>query len=156
MHTPHVMSGGRYPVLRSLAIIYVVGGALAAVSTILSLGYILFGTRFGGTEKLIMCIGALTAGFFLVLTMFAVAEVLKLFIDVEHNTRMAVPGRMGMPAMAMPGSGGVMVTESVTVATSGGDNGVPMPAPAATSAAHVNRMSHLDEETAEAALIRGH
>jgi hypothetical protein len=154
------MSGGRYPVLRSLAIIYVIGGALAALSTILSAGYILLGTRFAWSDKLIMCVGALTAGFFLVLTMFAVAEVLKLFIDVEHNTRMAVPGRIGMPAAAMtpaiPASGGMVVTESVTVATSDGNGAPMMPALAATSAAHVNRLHQLDEETAEAALLRGH
>ena len=44
MHTPHVLSGGRYPVLRALAIIYVIGAGLALVSTLIGVGYALFGT----------------------------------------------------------------------------------------------------------------
>ena len=42
MHTPHVRSGGRYPMLRALAIIYVIGAALAAVATVIGLFYLLF------------------------------------------------------------------------------------------------------------------
>src|SRR5687767_13863649 len=92
MHAPHVLSGGRYPVLRSLAIIYVIGAGLAAISTVIGVLYALFGTDFAWTDRLIITLGALTAGFFLVLTMLAIAEVLKLFIDVEHNTRAAATG----------------------------------------------------------------
>src|SRR5436190_18221480 len=97
MHKPHVQSGGRYPVLRALAIIYVIAAGLAALSTLVTLIYIPF-SHFAWSDKLIMAAGAIGAGFLLIVSLLAVAEVLKLFIDLEHNTRMAVPGRMGMPA----------------------------------------------------------
>jgi len=128
MNKPHVMSGGRYPVLRALAIIYVIGAALSALSTIVALGYILFAARFEWTDKLIMFFGTLAGGFILAVTMLAIAEALKLFIDVEHNTRMAVPGRIGVASSLSP----------EVVRTDGG------------------RLADLDEETAEAALLRGH
>ena len=34
MHSPHVVSGGRYPVLRALAIMYVLGAGLAVLSVL--------------------------------------------------------------------------------------------------------------------------
>ena len=131
MHTPHVMSGGRYPVLRALAIIYVIGAALAAVATVIGVVWALAAGAGAGTDRLIIAAAALGGGLFVVISMLAIAEVLKLFIDVEHNTRMAVPGRIGMPA-------------SVTPEVARSDGG------------HVNRLDALDEETAEAALLRGH
>jgi hypothetical protein len=131
MHTPHVMSGGRYPVLRALAIIYVIGAALAAIATVIAVIWALAAGAGAGTDRLIIAAAALGAGFFVVISMLAIAEVLKLFIDVEHNTRMAAPGRIGMPA-------------SVTTEAVRNDGG------------HMNRMEALDEETAEAALLRGH
>lgn len=131
MHTPHVMSGGRYPVLRALAIIYVIGAALAAVATVIGVIWALAAGAGSGTDRLIIAAAALGGGLFMVITMLAIAEVLKLFIDVEHNTRMAVPGRIGMPA-------------SVTPEVARSDGG------------RVNRLEALDEETAEAALLRGH
>ena len=133
MHKPHVLSGGRYPVLRSLAIIYVIGSALVALSTIITLGYVLFAARFAWTDKLVMFAGALAAGFLLVVSMLAVAELLKLFIDIEHNTRMSsANGRIGMPATMTPAD---------IAATDGG---------------RIGQLATLDEETAEAALLRGH
>jgi hypothetical protein len=80
-----------------------------------------------------MSIGAIVAGFFVVVSMLAVAEVLKLFIDVEHNTRTGGAGARGM----------VVETPTSTVVVSGGDG-------------RTNRLDALDEETAEAALLRGH
>jgi hypothetical protein len=133
MQRPHVMSGGRYPVLRSLAIIYVVGAALAALATLVTLIYIPF-SNFAWTDKLIMFVGASAAGFFLTVGSLALAEVLKLFIDVEHNTRMSGSGARTM----------VSVGPGVAEIASVGGNGP------------TNRLDALDEETAEAALIRGH
>ena len=135
MHKPHVLSGGRYPVLRSLAIIYVIGAALVALSTLITLGYVLFAARFSWTDKLVMFAGALAAGFLLVVSMLAVAEVLKLFIDIEHNTRMgAANGRIGMPATMTPATADI----------------------ASTDGGRLGELASLDEETAEAALLRGH
>jgi hypothetical protein len=149
------MSGGRYPVLRSLAIIYLVGAALAAVSTVLTAGYFLFG-GLGWTDKLIAMVGTLTGGFLLVVTMLAFAEVLKLFIDVEHNTRMAAPGRTGMPAAASMTIVAAAPESPAMAAVDGGNGAVVVTTTAPATPAHINRLEHLDEETAEAALLRGH
>ena len=139
MHKPHVMSGGRYPVLRALAIMYLVGAALTALALVVGIIYIY--ARATGTilDRTIMSIGAIVSAFFVVVSMLALAEVLKLFIDVEHNTRMAAQGRAGAPAtVAMTSPTGIAVAE-----ISRNDGG---------------RLGDLniDEETAEAALIRGH
>jgi hypothetical protein len=133
MHTPHVLSGGRYPVLRSLAILYVIGAGLAAAATVIGIGYAILASRMAWTDRLIIAVGALAAGFFMVVSMLAIAEVLKLFIDIEHNTRVNAGGRIGMPASMTP---------EIANADGGG--------------AHLNRLHALDEETAEAALLRGH
>jgi hypothetical protein len=137
-------------VLRALAIIYVIGAGLAAAAAVLSMGYILIAARFAWTDKLIMFVGALAAGFFLVVSMLAIAEVLKLFIDMEHNTRMSAVGHMGIPA--------TVATMPPADASSG------LPAAAAATATPTDpdgqrfggRLHTLDEETAEAALLRGH
>ena len=143
MHTPHVLSGGRYPVLRALAIIYVLGAALAAVSTILTIGWILLAARFAVTDRLVMAVGALAAGFFLVLTMLAIAEVLKLVIDIEHNTRMAAMNAGAPTTMAVSTPAGDVAVGTTAAAVAAGNG-------------PVNRMAQLDEESAEAALLRGH
>lgn len=143
MHTPHVVSGGRYPVLRALAIMYVLGAALAILAVLAGIIWIF--ARAPGTfvDHLIMSIGALVGGFVMVVSLLAVAELLKLFIDIEHNTRMGMPGRIGM-SMSLPS--GEIATASVGAGS--GNNG-----PVADAS---NRITALDEETAEAALIRGH
>lgn len=130
MHTPHVASGGRYPVLRALAIMYVFGAALAALGAVIYAIYALAVYKLAWTDRLSIAGGSLVGGFIVVISSLAVAELLKLFIDIEHNTRMAVPGRVGMPA-------------SIEVMPAAGDGAN-------------NRITALDEETAEAALIRGH
>ena len=40
MSRPHVLSGGRYPVLRALAIMYLIGAALAIVGAVVGVCYI--------------------------------------------------------------------------------------------------------------------
>jgi hypothetical protein len=135
MHTPHVRSGGRYPVLRALAIIYVIGAALAAIAAIIGVIWALAAGPGAGTDRLILAAAVLGGGFVTVISMLAIAEVLKLFIDLEHNTRMAAPGIVGMPAA---------VTPEVVRSDGGGATG------------HPNRIEALDDETAEAALMRGH
>jgi hypothetical protein len=157
MHTPHVLSGGRYPVLRSLAIIYVIAAGLAVLSTLLGVAYILFGTRFAWSDRAIMSVGAFTAGFFLVLSMLAIAEVLKLVIDIEHNTRMSA--HRGGGAGSMPSTIAITTSDAATtvVAAEGDGAGAAMAAAGGDGASRTaNRLDALDEETAEAALLRGH
>jgi hypothetical protein len=143
MHKPHVQSGGRYPVLRALAIWYLIGAALTLVGVVVGIGYIFARAPGGFTDHLIMTVGALIAGFFVVVSMLAVAEVLKLFIDIEHNTRVNAPGRIGMPAAVVTTAspGGIAVTSEVVRGDGAGGRLADL---------------DLDEETAEAALLRGH
>ena len=138
MQRPHVLSGGRYPVLRALAIMYVIAAALAVPVTIIALIYVLARGPGNMLDRVIISSGVIVGGFFLVVSMLAVAEVLKLFIDVEHNTRMGAAGNGRTVVSVGPGS-----AEIATMAGTGAD-GRP------------NRLDALDEETAEAALIRGH
>src|SRR4051812_11205185 len=118
MHTPHVLSGGRYPVLRSLAIIYVIAAGLAVISTLIGIVYILAKAPFAVSDRLIMSLGALIGGFVVVLSMLAIAEVLKLFIDIEHNTRAAALNGAG----AMPSSVAITTSDAATtIVTAEGD-----------------------------------
>jgi hypothetical protein len=151
MHTPHVLSGGRYPVLRSLAIIYVIAAGLAVLSTLLGVAYILFGTSFAWSDRAIMTVGAVTAGFFLVLSMLAIAEVLKLVIDIEHNTRMGA--NRAAAAAAAPSTIAITTSDAATTVVAADGDGAAM---AAAGNSRANRLDALDEETAEAALLRGH
>jgi len=152
MHTPHVLSGGRYPVLRSLAIIYVIAAGLAVLSTLLGVAYILFGTRFAWSDRAIMSVGAFTAGFFLVLSMLAIAEVLKLVIDIEHNTRMSAT----RGAAAGPSTIAITTSDAATTVVAADGDGAAMAAAGGGGNSRTNRLDALDEETAEAALLRGH
>src|SRR3954463_10148066 len=148
MHTSHanhhLMSGGRYPVLRTIGIFYLLGAALTTIAGVVAAGWELFRAPDNMTNRIQLSLGVLAATFFAVLAMLMIAEVIKLFIDMEHNTRMAAMAaamRMDQPAGTYP-----TPASSVTVDR------------ATTSMPHPNRVAFhtADEETAEAALIRGH
>lgn len=124
------MTGGRYPVLRALGILYIVAALGAVCVGLYWVGWHLFAAPMGMGEKIAWAAWTLVGTFIAVVTLLAVAELIKLMIDIEHNTRMAANGK--------------------TPATSGnGANAVTAPAP-------TNRVTELDEESAEAALLRGH
>ncbi len=133
MDSPRFASGGRYPVLRSLAILYLLGSGIAVLAGVAAAGWMLFAAPDSIMNRIILALSVLAATFFVTITMLAVAELLKLFIDMEHNTRAAAMSRSG--AVVTDGASAVMVTD-------GGAMG--------------GRLSALDEETAEAALLRGH
>ena len=141
MHAPHVRSGGRYPVLRSLAILYLLGAAVAAVAGVVAAVWALARAPYGMADRAVLAAGSLAAAFFLVISMLAIAEVLKLFIDVEHNTRVAALGAQQRATVVTAG-------EAAVVVPGGSDGGATVRTP--------NRLDELDEETAEAALLRGH
>jgi hypothetical protein len=119
------MSGGRYPVLRALGILYMIGAVGVLCYGLYWTGWALFASPGSMGERFSLTLQALAATFFGVVTIFAIAELIKLVIDIEHNTRMAAGNRS---------NDGEMV-------------------PAST---HVNRVNELDDESAEAALLRGH
>lgn len=131
MHHPHIASGGRYPVLRTVAILWLVSAALAFAGGIYQAICALIDAR--GQEVILLHSPALTsrvmgffiwlaATFFVVILNVGVAELIKLAIDLEHNTRMTWMNALGSPATPMPAGNG----------------------------------RNLEEESAEAALIRGH
>jgi hypothetical protein len=141
MHKAHVMTGGRYPVLRALGILYLVGAAAVLCYGV----YLIFWTMFAAPatigDRFTVTLQALAVTFFAVVTILALAELIKLVIDIEHNTRMAAMRGM-TPADAAAMSGATASTTTVTTAEG--------------QTVHVNRLNELDEESAEAALIRGH
>jgi hypothetical protein len=133
MRSTHFASGGRYPVLRSLAILYMVGAIFAAVGGIVLACWILFRLPDTMQNRVPWALVSLAFTFFMVLSMLAIAEVLKLFIDIEHNSRMVFRG------------------EAVGV-TPGGDV-----VDAGPNGARMGGKRWLEgEETAEGALLRGH
>jgi hypothetical protein len=132
----HLSSGGRYPVLRSLAIIYVIGACVALIGGLVAAGWALVRFPFTVGDRVILAAASLAGAFFLVLGMLAIAELLKLFIDIERNTRIAALRAAALMERPLTPNDG---------AISGG-----------APSQHVNRLDALEEETAEAALLRGH
>jgi hypothetical protein len=168
MHTTHVSSGGRYPVLRSLAILYLfaaagvlVLGIIRAVTVLAQGGPVndFFGAPTNVTGRILVALSWLAVTFIGVIGMLGVAELIKLFIDIEHNTRAAGMRMTSASAAAAPPEVDIIATPTgvtTVVANNGG--------PAAVGAAGSDgtppggRMGQWleGEETAEGALFRGH
>src|SRR5690349_11556025 len=89
MHKAHVMSGGRYPVLRALGILYLLGAAAVFLYGLYWIGWTLFAAPASMGDRFAVTLQAIAATFFAVITILALAELIKLVIDIEHNTRMA-------------------------------------------------------------------
>ena len=145
MRHPHFASGGRYPVLRALAILYLVGACIPLVFGVWQAVQVLlygqstdnfFGAPTGWAGRIIVAASWLAAGFLSVLFMVAVAELIKLFVDIEHNTRLSAMHAAPAPA---PSEASLPASASAPDSRPGG------------------RLQWLEgEETAEGALIRGH
>src|SRR5947208_14861204 len=87
MTKAHLMTGGRYPVLRALGILYVVGAVVALVTGIYWIGWSPFAAPGSIGERLARAGGALAGTFLAVVTVLAVAALIKLLTAVEQNTR---------------------------------------------------------------------
>jgi hypothetical protein len=105
----HLTAGGRYPVLRTLAILWLVGAALGfifgvyqAIVALLNMSalqvYPIGGASWGARISAFFL--WLAATFFLVVANVAVAELIKLAMDVEHNTRMTAANTAAQAAPA--------------------------------------------------------
>lgn len=127
MRVPQISSGGRYPVLRAVGILCII---FAGISVLAGLYFAAWCFTLPETwaMRLIYSAGSLVAAFVAVVGFLGAAETLKMFIDIERHAR----------TLATRGDG-FMATSA--------------PAPEPT---RVNRMAEFDEETAEAALMRGH
>jgi hypothetical protein len=142
MSRTHILSGGRYPVLRALGIMYLIMAGLALIGGLIAAGYILATQPWQPITRIVWAIVSLAGTFFAVVGFLAVAEVLKLFIDVEHNVRMTASNTACLGTTTVT----TAPAPSVQIPVTGGDGGP----------GRMNRIAMLDEETAEAALIRGH
>lgn len=141
MHRAHVMTGGRYPVLRAMGILYLLGAAGVFLYGLYWIGWTLFAAPASMGDRFAVTLQALAATFFAVVTILALAELIKLVIDIEHNTRMAAMNAAAPSTVAISTPS---TDVAVGTAVLAGGNGP------------VNRMAQLDEESAEAALLRGH
>jgi hypothetical protein len=165
MHTTHISSGGRYPVLRTIAILYLVGslavlaiGVWRAVNVLVygqEMGYDVFGVTTNLSGRLLAAACWIGTSLLGVLGMFAIAELIKLFIDIEHNTRMffsraeaATTGDVIVASDPATGTTAVMTSsapvDAKLVGTTGNGTG-----------GRVGQWLE-GEETAEGALLRGH
>ncbi len=127
MHKPHIMTGGRYPVLRSVAILSLVCAALAAMVAVIAAGWIL--TQLGDrpfSQRASLAFTVLGGGVLAVIAILVVAEVVELFIDMAASLRMLANRRE------------------------------PARSEAAERAGDGSNANLLDEDSAELSLIRGH
>lgn len=126
MRKPHIMTGGRYPVLRSVAILSLLCAALAMCIAVISAGWVItqLGDRSFG-QRAALAFTVLGGGFLVAIAILMVAEVVELFIDMATSLRM-IANRQSLAA---------------------GD-------PKAAGDGSADHM--LDEGSAELALIRGH
>jgi hypothetical protein len=138
MHTPHVSSGGRYPVLRAVAILFLLG-ALGIIAGGIYAAVLAFQLPDSTLGRIGWASLALAGTFFGALTAVGIAELIKLFIDVERNTRAAAMRAAAIDVIASPSG-------TTTVVATGNSDGAG------------GRMGQWleGEETAEGALIRGH
>jgi hypothetical protein len=148
LHRPHLTNAARYPVLRALAILYLfaaaavlVVGVWRAVQVLIWGGDFVTHDLFGSTNTLgarvMVAASWLASAFVGVLVMLAIAELIKLLMDIERNTRAIAHGPAAMTsaaaaAGAVPGDGAAATTAGGRIALVEG------------------------EETAEGALLRGH
>ena len=154
MRHTHIQSGGRYPVLRTLAILYLAGACLPLLFGVWRAGNVLvygqspddfFGAPTGWAGRIFVASSWLAASFLSVLAMVAVAELIKLFVDIEHNTRLAAMRYNAAPAPA-PAAAPVEAPAAAPAA----------PAPGGDGQAGGRMAPWFDgEETAEGSLIRG-
>jgi len=139
MQATHFESGGRYPVLRTLGILALVGAIMAALGGVLAAGWALFAAPETTGTRIVYALLALAGTFFTVVMIIAAAEGLKLVMDIERNTRAYAYSRETLPTAT--------TTPTPLDATAG--NGV--------TGKTGGRMQWLEgEETAEGALLRGH
>lgn len=126
MQVPHMSSGGRYPVLRAVGILCIV---LAGVSILAGLYFaaLCIALPEGPVMRLIYAAGSLAGAFVSFMAFLGAAEMLKLMMDIERHARRIVSRPDGQAT-----------SESAIEFT------------------RVNRLAELEDETAEAALMRGH
>ena len=147
----HLLSGGRYPVLRTIGIVYLVGAALTAVIGLFLAAWALFAGPApwvpltitpNVTSRILGCLTILGTTFLGVISMLAIAEGIKLFMDGANSLRI-IASRQMLSATPLPALSEPMATQPPLMV------GTPV-------GGRLASLECLDDETAEAALIRGH
>src|SRR6266516_2148413 len=120
----HMMSGGRYPVLRTIAILYLAGSVAVGLFGLFLAGWCLFGAPVPWIpvmftpdwgSRIMACITMIGATFFGVISMLAIAEGIKLFIDGANSLRLVASRSVSATAPAtdvVVSSGAVVVAPS--------------------------------------------
>jgi hypothetical protein len=139
MRETRLESGGRYPVLRAVAILWMIGAAIACIYGLYQAIVTLAGVQRlellkvppDWVQQVLSSFIWLGVTFFAVIFNLAVAEGIKLFMDIERSCRSLALGSTPVTPTASP-------SWSVSCTTDGGVGG------------------RFSEETAESALIKGH
>jgi len=85
----HVSSGGRYPVLRAVAILFLANAILVVGTGIYWTYNMLTQSAIAMSDRIQLALLIVVATFFAVLVTIGIAEMIKLVLDIEHNTRAA-------------------------------------------------------------------
>ena len=164
-HKSHLLSGGRYPVLKTIAILYLIGACAVALYGLFVAAWCLFGppavwipvsfTPAWGS-RIMGCISAIGGPFLAVISMLAIAEGIKLFIDGANSLRMIARGHMsGIMSSASP-SVAVVTDGAAVVSTSTTSPATTVSSSDGRMGGRLGALEEIDAETAEAALLRGH
>src|SRR5687767_4948419 len=92
MHKPHIMSGGRYPVLRTVGILYLFSAAIVPLLGIVSAVWYL--TQMNQVEigrRVWISVTTFGGSLLAAITLLAMAEAIKLFMDMAISLRMMRP-----------------------------------------------------------------
>jgi len=90
---PMAVEGGphahryRYPALRTIAVVYMVLAWVIGVVTVIALFY------FISEENIVQGVISIIAGGLLALGLAAISEIIKVFLDIEYNTRVSAMHR---------------------------------------------------------------
>ena len=82
-----LQSGGRYPVLRSVAILFMIGSIFIIGSAVYGIVLLMGTPTLALSDRIEWSIVTAVGAFFGVLIAIGAAEMIKLFMDIERNTR---------------------------------------------------------------------
>lgn len=97
MREAYISSPARYPVLRTVAILWMVGAVFSLIYCVFQCVVLLADAPRmelipvmppAVTTRIFMAVMWLVAGFFAVIINIGIAELIKLFINIEHNSRL--------------------------------------------------------------------
>src|SRR5215471_7892278 len=101
-YNSHMMSGGRYPALRTIAILYLILAAVSCIAGIAYMAYVLFWGPAGWAFRLTNAAYVLGATFLSVIGLLAIAELLKLAMDVARDLRALAYNRASTTTVVTP------------------------------------------------------